>query len=217
VLRKRPYILVLGSHKGGTGRTTSALALAYLWGAGGLNVSLIDADPVGAARMVALGPDGTCPWEGVRFLSRLPESVRGLADSDLIVIDAPALTERSAQRVLRLADGVILTSLADPLSLRTLPHAARALQQARVHNPRLGLLGLLIGVFHEHDDLQARMLQLLRPRLGRLLLEPPIPAQPEISDWVLEPGSPLPEGPARESYTVLANMLEATIANVAAV
>jgi len=182
-----------------------------------LKVSLIDADPVGAARMVALGADGTCPWEGVRFLARMPESVRGLAGSDLIVIDAPALTERAAQRVLRLADGVILTCLADPLSLRTIPRAAQALQQARVHNPRLALLGVQIAVFHEQDDLQAGMLQLMRQTLGGLLLEPPIPAQREISDWAEEPGSPLPDGPAREGYMVLANMLEETIANVAAV
>jgi cellulose biosynthesis protein BcsQ len=216
-VRKRPYVLVLGSHKGGTGRTTSALALAYLWGAAGLKVSLIDADPVGAARMVALGPAGTCSWEGVRLLARMPESVRGLAGSDLIVIDAPALTERGAQCVLRLADGIILTCLADPLSLRTIPRAAQALQQARVHNPKLALLGVQVGVFHEQDDLQAGMLQLMRQTLGGLLLEPPIPAQPEISDWAAEPGSPLPDGPARESYTALANMLEATLVNVAAV
>jgi cellulose biosynthesis protein BcsQ len=214
---KRPYILVLGSHKGGTGRTTSALALAYLWGQVGLSVSLIDADPVGAARMVALGPDDICPWPGVRFFPQLPESGRGLAGSDVVVIDAPPLTERSAQRVLRLADGVILTCLADPLSLRTLPCAARAFQQARAHNPRLALLGLQIAAFHEDDDLQAQMLEHVCRTYGNLLLEPPIPVQPEVGDWVLEPGSPLPEGPARDAYAAAAAQLEAMFTNVAAV
>jgi len=144
----------------------------------------------------------------------MPESLGGLAGSDLIVIDAPALTERGAQRVLRLADGMILTCLADPLSLRTIPRAAQALQQARVHNPRLALLGVQIAVYHEQDDLQAGMLQLMRQTLGPKLLEPPVPAQAEIGDWALEPGSPLPDGPARESYRALANMLEEIIANV---
>jgi cellulose biosynthesis protein BcsQ len=211
-VQKRPYILVFGSHKGGTGRTTSALALAYLWGAAGLTVSFIDADPVGAARMVALDLDGNCPWEGVRFFPHLPDSGRGLAGSDLVIIDAPPLTERSAQRVLRLADGVIVTCLADPLSLRTIPRAARALQQARAHNTRLTFLGLHIAVFHERDALQANLLRQLRLTHGGLLLEPPIPGQREISDWPLAPGSPLPDGPAREAYAALAATLESTFA-----
>ena len=211
---KRPYILVLGSHKGGTGRTTSALALAYLWGQAGMTVSLIDADPVGAAGMIALDLDGVCRWEGVRFFAHLPESGRGLVGSDVVIIDAPPLTERSAQRVLRLADGVVLCCLADPLSLRTIPCAARALQQARAYNPRLALVGLQIGIFHEHDALQARMLQQLRHAHGALLLEPPIPAQAEISNWAEAPGSPLPDGPAADSCQALADLLEWTIGTV---
>src|SRR4051794_16250125 len=127
---RKPYMLVLASHKGGTGRTTCALALAHLWGQAGLKVALVDADPVGAARLVALGPDDACPWEGVRFWPRWPESSRALLGHDVVVIDAPPLTERSAQRVLRLADGVIVTCLSDPLSLRTIPIAAAALSQA---------------------------------------------------------------------------------------
>jgi len=204
---KKPYILVLGSHKGGTGRTTCALALAYLWGRSGLSVSLIDADPVGAARLVALDPEGACNWEGVRFLSHLPESGRALLGSDVVLIDAPPLTDRSAQRVLRLADGVIVTCLADPLSLRTIPIAANALNHARSHNRQLNLVGLLIGVYHERDRLQSHLLEHLRQTQGRLLLEPPIPYQQEICDWALNPGSPLPGGPAHEGYQALAGLL----------
>jgi cellulose biosynthesis protein BcsQ len=207
----RPYVLVLGSHKGGTGRTTSALALAYLWGQAGLSVALIDADPVGAAGVVAVGPDGSCRWKGVRFFARLPESLSGLADCDRVIIDAPPLTERPAQRVLRLADGVIVSCLADPLSLWTVPSAARAIKQARQHNPRLSLLGLHIAVFREHDLVQSQMLQELRQTQSDFLLEPPIPAQPEISDWALKPGSEMPACLARDSYEALAQLLDSTI------
>jgi len=213
---KKPYILVLASHKGGTGRTTCALALAYLWGQSGLKVSLIDADPVGAARLVALNAEGACSWKRVRFFPRLPESGRALVGSDVVLIDAPPLTERSAQRVLRLANGVVLTCLADPLSLRTMPIAATAINQARGHNPQLTLLGLLIGIYHEQDSLQAQLLDHLRCTQGRLVLEPPIPYQQEVCDWTLEPGSPLPEGPARESYQALANLLDPVLFPLAA-
>lgn len=207
----RPYVLVLGSHKGGTGRTTSALALAYLWGQAGLSVALIDADPVGAARMMAVGSDGSCRWRGVRFFASLPESLGGLADCDRIIIDAPPLTERHGQRVLRLADGIIVSCLADPLSLWTVPSAARAIKQARLHNPRLTLLGLHIAIFRKHNLVQSQMLQELRQTQSDFLLEPPIPAQPEISDWALKPGGEMPAGPARDSYEALAQLLDSTI------
>ncbi len=214
---KKPYILVLGSHKGGTGRTTCALALAYLWGQAGLNVVLVDADPVGAARLVALDAEGTCPWEGVRFLSRWPDSSRALLSSDVVLIDAPPLTERSAQRLLRLADGVIVTCLADPLSLRTIPVAATAINQAKGYNSKLHLLGLLIGIYHDQDPLQTQLLRHLRQTQGPLVLEPAICYQQEVCDWVLQPGSPLPDGPARASYQNLASQLETVLFPLAAV
>lgn len=207
-MNRKPYTLVLGSHKGGTGRTTCALALAYLWGQSGLNVTLIDADPVGAARLVALDGDGICHWEGVRFFAHLPDSSRDLQESDLVLIDAPPLTERSAQRVLRQAESVIVTSLADPLSLRTIPRAVAAIQQAQSHNSKLSLLGLVIGNCHEQNRLQKLLLQQLRRSHSQLLLEPAICYQREVSDWATKPGSPLPEGPAKECYQALANRLE---------
>lgn len=95
-MQNRPYILVMGSHKGGTGRTTSALALAYLWGRAGWNVALVDADPAGAARLVAQPPGGVCPWEGVKFYSGLSELKRCQNGNDLILIDSPPLTEKAA-------------------------------------------------------------------------------------------------------------------------
>ena len=62
-----PYVLAVTSHKGGTGRTTLACGLAWLWGQRGLNVCLVDADPVKAAVLVAAGPDGICPWANVTW------------------------------------------------------------------------------------------------------------------------------------------------------
>jgi cellulose biosynthesis protein BcsQ len=214
---KRPYILVLASHKGGTGRTTCALALAYLWGQAGLNVALIDADPVGAAHAVALAPGGNCAWKQVKFFASIPDGGRGLLGSNLILIDCPPLTEPSAQRVLRMADGVVLSVLANPLSMRTIPTAASALEHARGHNPRLNLLGLLVGIYHEQDELQTAMLHEIRQVHGNLLLEPAIPYQQEVRDWPLNPGSPLPEGPAREAYAALTGLLEPALTPVAAV
>jgi cellulose biosynthesis protein BcsQ len=216
-VRKIPYVLVVGSHKGGTGRTTSALALAWLWGQAGLKVALIDADPVRAARLVAVTAKGACPWDNVRFFPDLAGSADALLGNELVVIDCPALTTRSAQRVLRLADGIVLTCLAEPLSLRTLPSAAAAVRRARQANPRLESLGILVGRYKEEDRLQGRMLRRLRRTQGARLLEPAIPYQPEVTTWPLEPGSAMPGGPAREAYAVLANGLDTRIGRLTAV
>jgi cellulose biosynthesis protein BcsQ len=178
---------------------------------------LVDADPVGAARLVAVSSDGECHWPNVRFFPQLPASRLELAAYDVVVIDAPPLVEERAVSALYLADGVILTTLADPLSVRTLPRALAVLWQVHRLNPRIRLHGLIVERFDENDPLQQRMLDLLRKTRGDVLLEPPIPYQVELRDWVLGKGCGLPEGPAQEAYRSVVGSLEAILANVAAV
>jgi len=67
---------------------------------------------------------------------------------------------------------------------------------ARVANPRLELLGVLIGQYSAFDLIQAPMLARLRQMHGELMLEPPVPHDSALRDWALTPGTPLPQGPA---------------------
>src|SRR4051812_3912265 len=117
-------MLAVGSHKGGTGRTTAALALAWLWGGAGLRVTLVDADPARAGRLIALNASGDCTWPNVGSVGELPESGPPALDADVVLIDCPPLMTPDAPPVLRRAAGVVLTCQADPLSLRTVPAAA---------------------------------------------------------------------------------------------
>jgi cellulose biosynthesis protein BcsQ len=211
---KKPYNLVIASHKGGTGRTTCALALANLWGRAGLEIGFVDAELCGARHVLRAGAV-ECLAPGVRFFPRLPEPA-ALAGCEVVVIDAPPLTEPIAQRVLRQGDGVLLTCLPDRLWLRTFPAAVAAIERAIRHNSRLEVLGLVAGIYHEQDELQAEILQLLRQTHDDMLLEPPIPYQREIAHWVLQPGNPLPAGPARQAYEALAGELDMILAAVAA-
>ena len=71
-----PFFLAIGSHKGGTGRTTTACALAWLWGQDGFRVTLADADPVQAAGLIALDESGQCPWSNVTYLPEFPGPAR---------------------------------------------------------------------------------------------------------------------------------------------
>src|SRR5205823_5494893 len=122
------------------------LALAWVWGGDGLRVTLADADPARAARLIALDRTGECPWPNVRYIDGIPDADDPALDADVVLIDCPPLMTAEAPPVLRRADGVVLTCQADPLSLRTVPAAAGVLAAARVNNPKLELIGVLIGL-----------------------------------------------------------------------
>jgi cellulose biosynthesis protein BcsQ len=201
-----PYILAIGSHKGGTGRTTAALALTWLWSRSGIRVTLADIDPVRAAGLVAL-TDGTCRWPNVRYSVTMPRHRDPGYDADVIVVDCPALLSPAARPVLQRATTIILTVRADPLSLRTVPSAAAALEAARADNPLLELLGVLVGLYNEGDSLQPPIVEKLRHMHGPLLLNPAIPDDPALRDWPLSPGGDLPEGPGAAAFEVLAERL----------
>lgn len=213
---KRPYVLAVASHKGGTGRTTAALALAWTWGQVGMNVTLLDADPVQAATLIGTAPNGRCGWPNVRLVSATACSDWPDSDADLVVVDCPSLTEVAALAVLEYADGVLLTCLPDLLSLRTLPAATRVLAEAQNLNSRLSLLGLFLPIVHEPAAEQRQALQELRGLHAGLLLEPSIPFQSELRAWPLAPGTDLPDGPARRAYAEIADTLASNLGLVAA-
>jgi len=203
----KPFVLAIGSHKGGTGRTTTACALAWLCGQDGFRVTLADADPVHAAGLIALDESGECRWPNVIYSVDLPEPSQSAFEADVIVIDCPSFMDPTVQDVLRRCHGVVLTCVADPLSLRTVPAAAGVLATARVANPRLELLGVVIGQYNAFDEIQAPMLERLRQMHGDLLLEPPVPYDPAVRDWALAPGGPLPAGRAAKAFTTARNRI----------
>jgi cellulose biosynthesis protein BcsQ len=197
---RRPYILAVTSHKGGTGRSTLALALAWLWGKRGLKTTLLDADPVRATTLVAVGPKGVCPWENVRLVSTAGGMTKIPSGQDVIIIDTPPATEELTQEVLHKANGIVVCTLADTLALNTLPMATKAIREARENNENLELLGISVGIFDGTELSQTRALSQLRGSAGGLFLEPVIPMRPEIRDWPMQPGSDLPEGAGRNAF-----------------
>jgi chromosome partitioning protein len=202
----RPYVLAVVSHKGGTGRTTTALLLSWHFARSGRTVSFIDADPQRSASLVALNASGQCDWQNVRFFSGL-DTLGEELPGDLVVIDSPPLTDRTSRPILHLADGLVLTCLADPLSIRTVPAAATVIESAKGVNPSLDLLGILICIYNGQDTIQDAMMSRLKESHQDLLLEPAVPFQPELRDWPLRPGSPPPRGAAAETFAALINRL----------
>ncbi len=195
--------LAVISHKGGTGRTTIALGLAWVLGQQGQRVLFVDADPVGSALLTACDSAGVCRWKNVRVQAGIPET-KEYENFDVVIIDCPSLSESAALPVLKFADQLILTCLADTLSLRTLPTALAALRQARRAGGRAVLLGLVFNLFDEASPIQRQLIQQIRSSKAPPILGAPIPIQPSLRDWALKPGSPMPAGLARAAILELA-------------
>ena len=215
-MARAPYVLATVSHKGGTGRTTAALMLAWSWAAAGRRVTVIDADPIRSASLLALDQDHRCTWPNVQFVSGT-DSLAALT-GEIVVIDCPNLLDfANARPVLEESDGIILTCLPDPLSIRTVPAAANVIEAAKSVNPRLELLGILISIYNDKDPVHAAMLSRLRDSHQDLLLEPVVPYQPKVRDWPLHPGTPPPPGAALDAYAALTETLSPWIAVAQAV
>ncbi|HLW65702.1 MAG TPA: ParA family protein [Gemmataceae bacterium] len=205
-MARSPYILGIVSHKGGTGRTTTALCLGWHLGQAGHSVTLVDAVPMRSMSMVALNSAGQCPWPNVQFQTGL-EALAGPHQTQIVIVDSPSLLDPLSQRVLSAADGIILTSLADPLSIRTVPAAAMIIGKAREANRRLELLGLLVGIYDAQDEVQRAVLSRLQEGHRELLLSPVIPLQQEMREWALKAGVPPPQGVASAAFGTLARNL----------
>jgi chromosome partitioning protein len=201
---RRPYVIAVGSHKGGTGRTTVALALAWIWGQLGRRVLLADADPNRSAALIAADDAGVCRWPNVDLMEGMPALDRLPPPADVIVIDCPAFTESAAFAVLRHVDGLILTCIADTLCLRTLPTTTLALREVSKENRRLRLLGIVINMFDAADDAQVRLVNRIHKAGRPPLVGLPIPVQNSLREWPLRPGTGLPAGAGRAACLELA-------------
>ncbi|VTS06016.1 ParA family protein [Tuwongella immobilis] len=213
----RGYRLAIAGHKGGTGRTTAALALAWWWGQFGRQTQLLDCSSAGIIPRLAADAGGTDGWPGVRLtMAEIPPD--GIAGepfavfAERMLVDCPNLTERSCAAVLARVDGVMLVCGADPLSFRTLGVAADRLAGARDANPKLESLGILLAMHDNQDSVQAAMLDGLRQRHGAWFLEPIIPIDSAMQGWPQQPGIPLPTGPASVAYRNLALRVDRWIA-----
>jgi cellulose biosynthesis protein BcsQ len=206
-----PYRLAVASHKGGTGRTTTACAIAWLWGQNGLKVMLVDACRTKAASMVAVDGRGSCPWKNVTFVTEMPDYGNWEGEADVVVVDCPPLTEPESQDVLATSDGILLTCLADVLCLRTLPSSTDAVRTARQTNAALKVLGILLTHYDDNDPAQERTLLKLQESQMALTFDPPVPMQPEIREWPLRPGMDMPPGEARAAYAKLTGEMKKKI------
>lgn len=213
------YRLVVSGHKGGSAKTTTALLLAAAAAGRGLATGFVDRCADGAALRILEPVGGAAPvgspWPRVPYFKDVDGSgalPAEFAACKLLVVDAGRLGREASRRALSEADGVLLTSAADLVSLQTFPWAAGELAAAREANPRLELLGLLITAWDAQDPAQAAALEAFQSQFGPLLRDPPTPYQRTLYEWPLHPGSPPPAGPATNACRAVFDRLPSRFA-----
>jgi len=134
----RAVILAIGGIKGGIGKSTTAIYLAYVWAAMGLKVLIIDADPKSgtsrkwnrrANERVAQGRGEKLPFTVKTHPSEdLEERILDEGwheEFDLIIVDTGGDNDRILQAAYRIADYMLLTASPSPVDLDTLADSAR--------------------------------------------------------------------------------------------
>lgn len=132
-------VISVANLKGGSGKTTLAMNLAAGLAKRGRTL-VIDADPQGSASQWAgSGVNGTAYPLSVIAVGNLSRDVRAFVpDYRYIVIDCPpSLESQVAQSSLEVADQVLIPVLPSPMDLWASVRMAKAVQNAKLDNPRL--------------------------------------------------------------------------------
>lgn len=175
------------SHKGGAGKTSSAVMLAEDLAGRGLRVVLIDADRQRGAGLL-LGIDQATGLvqqtrnpklryfcSSIVPLREITNKAQELAGSfDVGVVDTPSLDDPLAKMWIQLSTDVLMVLPVEPVSLKTLESADTVVDHLLRLNERVEVAGVLPTMFDESDSTQRSLLLELRARRPDGLL-PAIP------------------------------------------
>lgn len=136
-------ILVVGSNKGGSGKTTLATNLAVAFSQRLLKVCLVDADPQGSALY----------WSGVRDRSQhssigtmmrrgdLVNPLRVLNQQhQIVIVDVPGRNSQELLSAATVADVIVAPHACSQLDLETLQELEEQVRHVRHLNPKLRVL-----------------------------------------------------------------------------
>ena len=140
-------IILIGSQKGGPGKTTVAVNLAVEFAQQGKDVCLVDADPQrSAARWHAdreeqqRTPAVAC----VEKLGNINQTLQDLASRyDVVVVDVAGKDSREMRTGMVAADTLVVVVRPSQLDLDTLEHMTEVIDQALDLNPSLDVRGLI--------------------------------------------------------------------------
>lgn len=182
------------SHKGGAGKTSSAVMLAEEFARRGVRTVLVDADrQKGAGLLLGLVEGTGEPRQtGTLRLHYFCASGQPLRDTparaealgrefELAVIDTPSLDDPLARMWLRYSTHVLFILPVEPLSIRTMESADAHMAQIRGINSSIELLGILPAIYDEQDETQRILIGQLQATHSDSLITPPIPHDPGLA------------------------------------
>jgi chromosome partitioning protein len=176
------------SHKGGAGKTSSAVMLAEDFARRGFRVVLVDADrQKGAGLLLGIEqPTGSLQQTRdpkLRYfcssgipLRELPAKAEEMSgDFDIAVIDTPSLDDPLAKGWIQLSSHTLVVIPVEPLSIRTMEGADAALEVIKRLNAKIQVVGILPTMFDETDSVQRSLLMELQASRGDEMLPVTIP------------------------------------------
>lgn len=138
-------IITIGSHKGGTGKSTLAVNLAAIYQRAGHRVIVIEADPsvstssMWAARREA--HDDLAPVTVLRKTDRLNVTLEGLERAyDFVLVDTAGKDSVELRTAALVSDVLVIPTNADNPDLDSTSEFLARMDEARIINPALKML-----------------------------------------------------------------------------
>jgi chromosome partitioning protein len=134
----------------------------------------------------------------------------------LVVVDTPPGLGPVVQRLLGVADRVLVPLQCEPLALQTTSQMLRGIRAAVAGHPQLKLEGIVLTMFEEQNALSQRIADYVRRQLpSDLVFDVVIPRTPATVE-AFAAGQPVvvrtPDDPASAAYGLLADVLRARLA-----
>jgi chromosome partitioning protein len=206
-------LIAVISHKGGAGKTTSAVQLAEELARRGQRTLLVDADrQQGAGLLLGIDAPAGCVQKtmvgDLSYLGSARLTDLEIADCyasvaarfDVGVVDTPSLDDALARAWLREAAATLMVLQVDPLTVKTLPSALNTLEVVKAFKPTIQVLGLLPTMFDKDEEAHGRLLAELLSRRPEAVFTPVVPVDPGLRHRANQEECPALGEAARQAY-----------------
>lgn len=141
-------IVLVGSQKGGCGKSTTAVNICAALANMGIDVVLVDSDRQGTAANWAMDRSTQAHLPTVHCVQKFDNIRETLFDLDkryeVVVVDTAGRDSRELRTGMTAADILITPFRPSQPDLDTLPNLSEIISQAKDLNPKLGVYGLLM-------------------------------------------------------------------------
>jgi chromosome partitioning protein len=140
-------IILIGSQKGGPGKTTVAVNLAVEFAKQNKDVCLVDADPQRSAARWHADREEQGHQPAVACVEKLGAINQTLQDLDgrydIVIVDVAGKDSKEMRTGMTAADTLVVVVRPSQLDLDTLDHMTEVIDQAMDFNPELDVRGLI--------------------------------------------------------------------------